>query len=411
MGRNCRSFGPSASGQATILFALMIVPVILAAGAAIDYVMANRARTQLQAALDAAAMAVATATDQSLDGRKTIGLDYFRHNVEGTQLAEVKPEITINGDVINVKASYNFPTSFMSLAGINWIDIDKEAQVAGAASGNAEVALVLDYSKSMEDNDKYIRMRDAAMKMIDDLQADKGNGTLKVGLVPFSSMVRTTMPAAYVTQSSATETWTGCTQDRKYPYNIGVSTPTASADTKWGYIESGGQNAAPLNCPAYTAKKIEILPLTEDMSAVKTRLDDMVPIGYTNIPLGAEFGWNLLDPEEPFADGAAYDDAETKKFIVILTDGVQTTAEWGANGKRSVDEAKDNLLSLCSGMADKGITIFTIAYDVKAKDVTKLLKACAGDNYFQPENGADEIMAVFNAISQRIRKVTLRISR
>ena len=61
------------------------------------------------------------------------------------------------------------------------------------------------------------------------------------------------------------------------------------------------------------------------MASVKISLSDMRPLGNTNIPLGAEFGWNLLDPQEPYSEGAAYSDTKTTKFLVLLTDGVQTS--------------------------------------------------------------------------------------
>ena len=42
---------------------------------------------------------------------------------------------------------------------------------------------------------------------------------------------------------------------------------------------------------------LNIIPLTTNLASVQTALADMRPLGNTNIPLGAEFGWNLLDPQ------------------------------------------------------------------------------------------------------------------
>ena len=411
MRASFKDYLQSVSGQASVIFALVLVPLCLSVGAAVDYLGANQARTQLQAALDGAAMAMATATDKTDSEREALGLEFLVSNLEGFDLAKVDARIKISKDAIIVSAAYPYPTSFMGLAGIDAVPIERQSQVMGSRDLNAELVMVLDYSKSMDDDDKYIRMREAASEMIDQLVAGKGDASVKVGLVPFSSMVHTSMPAAYVTQTASGPTWSGCTQDRRHPYNIGVSTPTSDNATKWGYIDPSGQNAAPMNCPAYTKNKINIIPLTEDAGAIKSQLSDMKPIGYTNIPLGVEFGWNLLDPAEPFAEAAAYDDKDTRKFIVILTDGVQTTPGWGPDGKRNVNHAKDNLVKLCTGMKDAGITIFTIAYDVKAADVTKLLKDCAGKNYFEPDKSSAAITAVFKDISLRIRKSTLRLAR
>jgi len=219
------------------------------------------------------------------------------------------------------------------------------------------------------------------------------------------------MPAEYVSQASAGAEWTGCTQDRRYPVNTTVATPDGSAESKWGYIDNGFENAAPYDCASYGAKKLDVLPLTDDLASVKTRLSEMLPLGNTNIPLGTEFGWNLLDPDAPFTEAAPYSDDKTKKFMVILTDGVQTSKQWGPDGNRSVPHAQDNLVTLCDAVRAKSITVFTIAYDVDSPAVTDLLKKCAPGNYFEPDVSGTEIEAVFKAITLRIKKSTLRLAR
>jgi Mg-chelatase subunit ChlD len=302
----------------------------------------------------------------------------------------------------------------MSLAGINTMKLAATTTVEGGVDRNSEIVLVLDYSLSMADNSKYTRMRDAAMKMIDSLKAAQNGSDLKVGLVPFSAMVRTSMLRGYVTQPSASVVWTGCTQDRYNPYNLGVSTPGDDAATKWGYIDSGGsdKNFNPkYDCAMYGTDKLDIVPLTDDLADVKVKLAQMFPLGNTNIPLGVEFGWNLLDPDDPYQEGAPYSDESTKKFMVLLTDGVETSRGWGSGNTRNVNNANDNLLTLCSNIAAKNITVFAIAYDVTDPKVTKLLKTCAGTNYFEASKSGDEIDTVFKTITQRIKKTTLRLAR
>ena len=52
-------------GNTAVLFALSIVPLLLAAGCAIDYLRYVNARTEIQAALDAGALAAAASTGLS----------------------------------------------------------------------------------------------------------------------------------------------------------------------------------------------------------------------------------------------------------------------------------------------------------------------------------------------------------
>ena len=193
-----RSFLRSSAGNVSIFFAIAIVPLLLSAGTAIDYVSANRAETQMRAALDSAAMAVAASSDASDNKRKTIGKNYFKDALKDTALADVVPDVEIVDDVVTVKARYDFPTSFMMLAGIDRMPIEVETQVSGGSDANTELVMVLDYSKSMEDSNKYKRMRNAAISMVDKLVKGKGSTSVKIGIVPFSAMVRTSMPAKYI---------------------------------------------------------------------------------------------------------------------------------------------------------------------------------------------------------------------
>ncbi|MCB1431811.1 MAG: VWA domain-containing protein [Alphaproteobacteria bacterium] len=411
MWRVVKLYRSATGGQMSVLMALAIVPLLLAAGAALDYNSAVRLRVELQASLDAAAMAMATASEQPDEDRKAIGEKYFKQNLAGTALAEIEPQILIDEDTITVSARYDYPTSFMHLGGIDQMILDETSKVMRPFAGSAEVVLVLDYSGSMNTKNKYQDMRDAATQMINDLDGALDAGHFKVGIVPFSAMVRTSMDKSYVNQVSATQTWTGCTQDRKYPYNTNVDTPTSNVDTKWGYIDGNGENGPGYGCAAYQNKKLTIQPLTDNVSSVTSALADMKPLGNTNISLGTEFGWNLLDPQLPYDNAAPYSDKLTRKFLVLLTDGVQTSSEFGSDNSRSVPAATNNLVEICDNIRAKKITIFTIAYDVTDPDVTDLLKACAPGRYYEPSASGSEISAVFSQIKNQIKNRIARVAK
>jgi Flp pilus assembly protein TadG len=412
MLRKLGSLLKTAEGNVTILFALAAVPLLLAAGAALDYVRVVSARTELQAALDGAALAAAMATDLDGKEREKAAKKYFDKNFSLASKSEYRLDVKVTATSIVATASYELPTSLMAIAGLTQSEIESTSEVQRAKGSTAEVVLVLDYSLSMEDNSKYSRMAQAAADMVDSLSSTIGAEQVKFGLVPFSAMVYGSMPAQFVTQSAAGATWTGCTQDRKSPLNATVTTPDASdASTKWGYIENSKQTTGSMACAAYASKNLKILPLTSDIAAVKAKLKSMVPLGYTNIALGAEFGWNLLDPAAPYSEGAAYDNAKNRKYLILLTDGMQTTNEWGPGNKRSVANAEANLATLCSGMDKAGITVFTIAYDVTDPGITSLLKKCGGDRYYEPSVGGSEITQVFSKINAEIGKQTLRLAR
>jgi hypothetical protein len=265
-------------------------------------------------------------------------------------------------------------------------------EISVPESKNAEIALVLDYSLSMEEiiagGVKYVAMKNAAKDLISDLEAANPD-KVKFGLVPFSHHVYGTLPKSYILGATGSGDWTGCTQDRKYPYNLSDATPTSDDDTKWGqpqapeHIDSG--------CSGYASKNLVMKPLTNDFTGLKSRLDIMRPYSWTHIAVGVEFGFHMLSNNAPFEEGVSYDDDETQKFMVVLTDGAQKEPAFGPGGIRTVPQGKANLETLCTNAKIAGITMITIAYDLDDNDTVTRLKNCATDpdtNFFVATSAA-----------------------
>jgi von Willebrand factor type A domain len=276
------------------------------------------------------------------------------------------------------------------------------AEVAVPADKKAEIALVLDYSGSMNDSIaggvKYVAMRNAAKDLISDLEAANPD-KVKFALVPFSHHVYGTFSKAHILGQSGSGFWTGCTQDRKYPYNLTDATPISSNDnTKWG------QPQAPVHassgCSGYSSHNLVMKPLTDNFTALKSQLDLMTPYAWTHIALGVEFGFQMLTENDTFADTADYDDDETEKFMVVLTDGTQTEPAFGPGSTRTVAQGESNLEALCTNAKAKGITMITIAYDLDDTTTRNRLKNCATDpvsNFFVATDTA-AVASAFNNI-------------
>ncbi len=292
----------------------------------------------------------------------------------------------IEDDTVVAAADMNMPTSFMRFGGISSMELSISAEVAVPGDKKAEIALVLDYSGSMNETIaggvKYVAMRNAAKDLISDLEAANPE-KVKFGLVPFSHHVYGTLPKSYILGQSGSGNWTGCTQDRKYPYNLTDATPTSDNNTKWG------QPQAPVHissgCSGYASNNLLMKPLTDDFTGLKSRLDIMTPYAWTHIAVGVEFGFHMLSENDTLGDAADYDDDETMKFMVVLTDGAQTEPAFGSGSTRTVAQGESNLETLCTNAKAKGITVITIAYDLDDNATTQRLKNCATDpnsNFF-----------------------------
>jgi Flp pilus assembly protein TadG len=400
-------FGKCQQGATAIVLAITAVPLMLAAGMGLDYVRASNLKTRMQSALDAAALAAAASPGMSDSERMEIARRSFdlnwRHPM--TEGVEATPNFTISRNAVTAAASADMKTALMQLGGIDEIEITGTATVSIPEDKKAEIALVLDYSGSMEEISggqvKYIAMRNAAKRLVDDLRASAPN-RVKTGLVPFSHHVWVTLPKEYVRGQTGTGSWTGCTQDRRYPYNLSDATPEVADDsTKWG------QPIAPTNhggCSAYAPRRLIVKPLTDDLDSVNAQLDAMQPYAYTHIALGAEFGFHLLSPNAPFTGVAPYGDSTTGKVLVILTDGRQTEPAFGPNNIRNEAQGERNLSMICEAAKAKGITVMTVAFDLREEDTRERLRNCATnpeDHFFIAEDSA-EVARAFQEIRTQI---------
>jgi hypothetical protein len=130
----------------------------------------------------------------------------------------------------------------------------------------------------------------------------------------------------------------------------------------------------------------------------------MRPGGLTHISLGLEMGWHMISPNEPFTKGVAYNTSGTKKFIVVLTDGAQTTKGHGPNNSYSVGKAENNLVDLCSNVKDEGVYLVTVAFDLGDGATKDRLKNCATNNgYFFDANSNDELAEAFQTVAALIQ--------
>ncbi len=401
-----KRFMADQKGTTAVMFALSLVPMLLAGGAAIDYLRYTQAVTHMQAALDSGALAAAAASTLSNGDRLKTAADTFDRNVAeaGIDPGLVEADFTFSGKAVSATATYDMPMGLMQLAGFHKMAVDVSTEISIPEGRKAEIALVLDYSGSMKDKlngqVKYIAMKNAAKKLVNDLQAANPKN-VKVGLVPFSHHVYVTLPKAYVVGQSGPGNWTGCTQDRMYPANVTDSTPTADDATKWGQKQAAAHKSD--GCAAYVPNHLTVLPLTSDMDAVKSQLDAMVPYTWTHIALGVEFGYHLLSPDAPFSEGASFTNKNTQKIMVLLTDGMQTEPAFGPS-VRSVARGEKNLSGICDNAKADGITIMTIAYNIDDKDTVDRLKGCTTDpsKHFYDIGTENNVSAAFEEIKNQI---------
>ncbi len=416
-------FADDKSGAVALMFAFAVIPLILAAGAAVDFHRVGSAKAEVQAALDASALAAAAAKPGTTEtDRRRAALDTFEANLQGGLASKLAGMANVDFSDGNVTVSYDgkLPTLLLRAAGFLKNEFSATSTATINLPARAEIAMVLDYSSSMgkysAGQKKYVTMRKAAIDMLNGLTDNGRNKEVKFGLVPFSHNVYTSLPGRFVLGAGGGN-WTGCTYDRGYPFNTTSSRPGGNSKSKWGQPKptdfGGYRGQSRYHCDGYDhngrgyqANQLKVRALSSQHSATISQLQAMKPYGYTNISLGVEFGWHLLEPGAPFS-ARGHDDEKNKKFVVILTDGKQTTPAFGPGGSRDRFDGESNLSTLCTNIkAGEKITVITIAFALDDNATETRLRNCSSDpdkHFFKAES-ANDLTRAFEEIQQQIAK-------
>lgn len=121
---NFRRFSANHDGNIAIVSALAILPVLMAAGAAVDYLGSYELRTSIQSAVDAAALASAASPDEGVDSKKALASTFFHQN---SGFPDITPETAVGADTVQVSVATTSKTSFLSLGGITELPVNVTA--------------------------------------------------------------------------------------------------------------------------------------------------------------------------------------------------------------------------------------------------------------------------------------------
>lgn len=122
------NFSTDRRGAVAILFGLMLIPVVMFVGAAIDYTQSIRVRSHIQNASDAAALAGASLNTYVEGERVAAAESAFAANIKDLPAGlSVTPVVAIDDDRVTVSAAVSVSTYFLSIAEIDSIDVAVQA--------------------------------------------------------------------------------------------------------------------------------------------------------------------------------------------------------------------------------------------------------------------------------------------
>lgn len=197
-----RRFAGDARGNVALFAAISAIPLIVAAGVAIDVARSSRSQAALQVAVDAAALAVASSGKSDMAGlseaqkaaRKKeleeLAMRLLRANYADGGL-DLAIRVDVTDETVTLEGTQPYPTTLMRLVGYNTVDLGARAEVnlQGGITENIEIVLVMDITGSMKGS-KIEGAKAAAKALIQKVLGDKeSDEKVRFALVPFAGSV------------------------------------------------------------------------------------------------------------------------------------------------------------------------------------------------------------------------------
>lgn len=430
----------STSGAVAALFGFLLPIIIGSAGMAVDLSKAYLVKNRMCLALDAATLAVGSSHGDIavLEDR----LDKFiRANYPDQEFGAMQNvSMTIDNNIITSEASAEIDTSFMGVLGQKELTVLCSTEVVREVKG-LEVVMVVDVTGSMSTNNNIGALRTAAKNFVNILYDRASDpASVRVGIVPYASAVNVgpyglgldddglfydtpfvENPAGLAFDQAQQTQWHGCILARDYPDD----TLDAQIDWRWDMYRHDFSRAANSYYrsyasyynnqygPNYNCNKNYIQPLTNDRDTLLDKADLFYPQGSTHGNLGMVWGYRVLSPGFPFKEGAAWEDDEWQKAILMMTDGVNTVpSTYGAyegyldyqDKGVNTNELNERFEAVCGELRREGVIVYTVTFTSGVNATTRgYYERCATDptKYINAPDQADLVEA-FERISTEL---------
>lgn len=151
-----RSFLRDRRGNVAITFAIVSIPLVVSAGAAVDYSMANRTKATLDSYADAAALSVVNINAMSMtaSAAQTSAIKFFKAQsatLKRGSVGSVSATVTDTSSGRTAVVSYSaaVPTTLASVAGISTINVSGQSTAKSALPTYMDFYMLLDNTPSM----------------------------------------------------------------------------------------------------------------------------------------------------------------------------------------------------------------------------------------------------------------------
>ncbi len=344
LAKAVQGFSGADGGNLAMMFALAVVPIMGLVGAAVDYSRANSDKAAMQAAVDATALMlsknVSTLTTAQISQEATNYFNALFTRSEVTNVVLTPTYTNNNGSQVVITATGTLATKFMKIMGYQNLNINVASTVKWG-NQRLRVALVLDNTGSMADNNKIGALQTATNNLLTQLKnAVVNNGDVYVSIIPFVKDVNvdpvnynalwidwtdwdanngTCSSSKYSNKATCLShlkiwtpnnhnTWNGCVVDRG-----AANAPSAlNTDTNVSPPVPGVTDTL-LSAEQYGSCPQALMALSYNWTSMTTLVNNMSPGGNTNQAIGLALGWMSLVGGGPFPTPPATPSTNTSR--------------------------------------------------------------------------------------------------
>ena len=432
-------------GNVAIIMALCSGVLVTAVGGALDFSRSTTVSAELQSALDSGTLAAASLTqdrrpEDVVRAYVEAALDDHPQLLASLQL-DVVADISLNSRIVNATASVAMPTTMLGIMGVNTLTLEHASQAIEQVR-DVEISLVLDVSGSMGGS-KINALQDAAVEFVEIVLAADASERTSISVIPYNGGVRTPNDVNdyLIDGNNSQRRRSGCVDLAQDPDSGGLLglisglLPVISIvlpEREFAFTEYNGDeqsgNSSSSFCPR---SNMESEFLSQNEGRLRGLINSLRAEGNTGLDVATAWGVRALDPAwrgelgGSFPDRpAAYDDRDTIKILVVMTDGEATaqirTEEYTYYDRRgrlrtgtrsyelySARQARDNMTEACDMAEENGVQIYTIAFQLNGQTNRDLMRNCANkpQNYYQVENL--DIAEAFSSIAADINRLRL----
>lgn len=418
-----KKFLDNQSGNIGVIFALIVVPLIIAVGVAVDISRIGSFKTKMQDTADAAALEAALA--YMLDGKRAMNesgrVSFTTHADTIANLNYTNPKIrATKRNSVTVSSKGSFTPMFPQIFGYPKLDFNVLSEASLVEPEGLEITIAFDNTSSMDFGSRWQTSITTIRNTLEEMKSFSGRGNFYLTLVPFADTVNIGRSNTRWTNGPTPQGWLGCVEPRKEP--LGVPDDETSRSESF---EPAIPNAKfqfedfRVGCPV-----VEITGPTNSVDQVIDATSQMRPGGTGRFDVGMAWAWRTLSPKwrgewrvhnYPSTNRSNVRSENRKKKIIFVTDG-NSDASSGDNNERSWEHNQgseghfEQFVELCNSVKAEGIEIYMVNIKGNPHAVDYFKQCATSQNHYYFVDDISDLGLPINDIRQELQS-ELRIVR